>query len=292
MIMFKQGKMMNKKERKRIGEKSIYLSLSFFPYHPAMEEREKGTECTSSSWFVCQREAPCLFEPMGRQWLDVSWSLISSLDGRFQHNKWSQSFWIAFLVLLLFYLGSLYLWVCIVQQLITFRLRGDDDYRLSVLLAQTETLMRWRVLCDSGQVTSQVTRKSAAHQHSFAVLACATFFWDVFVLCTYSCVHIFSLYYCRCVVSFFWFVFLYFISLSTCQSLIYVRHSSAFFFLVVCLCVLLDDANCSSLSCSPSILLIYTVGKAVAVDRLFIYFFSISFFCFFFIFKRISMTAP
>jgi hypothetical protein len=42
--MFKQGKMMNKKEK--TNRRKINLPLSpFFPYHnPAMEERAKGTE--------------------------------------------------------------------------------------------------------------------------------------------------------------------------------------------------------------------------------------------------------
>lgn len=107
--------------------------------------------------------------------------------------------------------------------------------RLSVLLAP-ETLMRWRVLCDSGQVTSQVTRKSFAHQHSFAVLACVTFFWDVFcVVYIFMCAHILVILLSLC--CFLFLICFSFISLSTCQSLIYVRHSSAFFFLVVCLCV-------------------------------------------------------
>jgi hypothetical protein len=161
--------------------------------------------------------------------------------------------------------------------------------RLSVLLAP-ETLMRWRVLCDSGQVTSQVTRKSFAHQHSFAVLACVTFFWDVFcVVYIFMCAHILVILLSLC--CFLFLICFSFISLSTCQSLIYVRHSSAFFFLVVCLCVAGWCQLQFSLSRSPSILLIYTVGKAVAVDHLF-FCFLFHFFCFFFIFKRISMTAP
>lgn len=102
--------------------------------------------------------------------------------------------------------------MCIVQQLITFRLRGDDDYRLSVLLAQTETLMRWRVLCDSGQVTSQVTRKSAAHQHSFAVLACATFF-ETFLCCVHIHVCTYSRYIIVVVLFAFFDLFFFYFSL-------------------------------------------------------------------------------
>lgn len=150
--------------------------------------------------------------------------------------------------------------------------------RLSVLVAP-ETLMRWRVLCDSGQVTSQVTRKSFAHQHSFAVLACATFFETFFVLCTYSCVHIFSLYYCRCCC-------FSFISLSTCQSLIYVRHSSAFFFLVVCLCVAGWCQLQFSLSLARPASCWFILSEKPWQSTFYF------FFCFFFIFKRISMTAP
>lgn len=75
------------RKKKRIGEKSIYLSLLFFPYHPAMEARAKGTEkslrsraYTSSSWFVCQRELPpaCLSRWGGND--STSLDLLSHLS--------------------------------------------------------------------------------------------------------------------------------------------------------------------------------------------------------------------
>lgn len=74
MIMFKQGKMMNKKEK--TNRRKINLPLSpFFSIPSGYGSKGKRNRKISSlarihiQQLIClpERVAPCLFEPMGRQ---------------------------------------------------------------------------------------------------------------------------------------------------------------------------------------------------------------------------------